>query len=555
MKKHLIITVILQLLAVSAFADVYTTTGANTTWESAAAWTCTGTCGSATPGSFIDGHTITVNHPMTRTGPLSQGGTASGTLTVNDVLTVTTNFVLGASSATINGTGTINVGAEFRASNGDGHVVSVANLNTLNFLNDGSDGTDISSMVNVSGNLLFSDGRDLKFTNDLIVNNNVTLTDINGNGNVMIGSTASISIGGNYSQTGNAKGILDVDEFNVTMNMTINIGGAETLFEFGDIIVGGDLSLTGGHDYNINSIDVTGAVNLAISGDTMIVAGDFDSGSINFPSSSGVLIIQGDLNTGDVVFDSGADLVLGASTSNTANVGKITTTSGSTISGEAFLDFDTVTVNGGGSVCGETSQAFFDDRTAVDLSDCSFVLPIQLAYFNAQTKGGSVQFDWQTLSETGNDFFEVEYSIDGSSYFTLFTLDGAGDSYDILDYQYENANPSPRSEVVYYRLKQTDFDGSTSYSPVVPLNSNGNETGNIITVSPNPVDGIGEVRLSQFNDEKTYNAKLFSSNSLSSDLSFVIVNGKSDVDFSTVTSGMYFLNVEGINDVLKVLVY
>ncbi|MDZ4757054.1 MAG: hypothetical protein SGJ10_02795, partial [Bacteroidota bacterium] len=46
-------------------------------------------------------------------------------------------------------------------------------------------------------------------------------------------------------------------------------------------------------------------------------------------------------------------------------------------------------------------------------------LPVTLLTFNTKTKNGAVSVTWSTASETNNDYFEVERSIDGGQYKTI----------------------------------------------------------------------------------------------------------------------------------------
>ncbi len=96
----------------------------------------------------------------------------------------------------------------------------------------------------------------------------------------------------------------------------------------------------------------------------------------------------------------------------------------------------------------------------------SILLPVTLRSFKVTARGNRVQLDWQTASETNNDYFQVERaaSFNQSIWETLATIPGAGISNDLLSYSYEDLNPYPG--IVYYRLKQVDFDGGFTYSSI-----------------------------------------------------------------------------------------
>ncbi|MBL0331119.1 MAG: T9SS type A sorting domain-containing protein [Bacteroidetes bacterium] len=109
-------------------------------------------------------------------------------------------------------------------------------------------------------------------------------------------------------------------------------------------------------------------------------------------------------------------------------------------------------------------------------------LPMQLLNFNAIMNSGKVDITWSTASETNNDFFTVEKSKDGITFEPVITVDGAGNSTSIIDYA--DVDYSPYTGISYYRLKQTDFNGSFTYSAIVPVNYSVGDGG--MTLFPNP---------------------------------------------------------------------
>jgi hypothetical protein len=92
-------------------------------------------------------------------------------------------------------------------------------------------------------------------------------------------------------------------------------------------------------------------------------------------------------------------------------------------------------------------------------------LPIELLYFNAVCKNDIVSLNWSTASEINNDYFSIEKSHDGLTFENIGNIQGAGNSNSILNYSYSDANPF--TDISYYRLKQTDFNGNNTYSFMV----------------------------------------------------------------------------------------
>ncbi|MEQ8908791.1 MAG: hypothetical protein RIC95_06340 [Vicingaceae bacterium] len=130
-------------------------------------------------------------------------------------------------------------------------------------------------------------------------------------------------------------------------------------------------------------------------------------------------------------------------------------------------------------------------------------LPIELVSFTARKIGIEALLDWSTESEVNNDFFEVQRSIDGKSFTTIGKVKGAGNSNQLLNYQFYDRKPF--SGLNYYRLKQIDFDGGFSFSAVQALDfedaigfnlyPNPSHGGSLLLELENPLAGEYELQL------------------------------------------------------------
>ncbi len=112
-------------------------------------------------------------------------------------------------------------------------------------------------------------------------------------------------------------------------------------------------------------------------------------------------------------------------------------------------------------------------------------LPIELLNFYAVLTEGIVLLKWTTVTETNNHFFTLERSRNGLSFEGLFKVEGAGNSDVLLGY--EAFDREPLIGRSFYRLKQTDFDGTFDYSWVVGIDNNLDASR--INLYPNPVSG------------------------------------------------------------------
>ncbi len=107
------------------------------------------------------------------------------------------------------------------------------------------------------------------------------------------------------------------------------------------------------------------------------------------------------------------------------------------------------------------------------LSDIIDPLPIELSQLNAKCNdNGDVNITWTTNSEVNNDYFTIEKSYNGTDFFTIGTVAGAGNSSSVLTYYFTD---NAKDLNAYYRLKQTDFDGNFTYSDVISVKCEQNE--------------------------------------------------------------------------------
>lgn len=96
-------------------------------------------------------------------------------------------------------------------------------------------------------------------------------------------------------------------------------------------------------------------------------------------------------------------------------------------------------------------------------------LPIQLLSFTATANYAeqAVDLQWITASEINNAFYTIERSANAQQFQPVLNRPGAGNSNTVINYTDVDINPL--QGLSYYRLKQTDFNGTSSYSEIVPV--------------------------------------------------------------------------------------
>ncbi|MCX7637421.1 MAG: hypothetical protein N2044_06190 [Cyclobacteriaceae bacterium] len=115
-------------------------------------------------------------------------------------------------------------------------------------------------------------------------------------------------------------------------------------------------------------------------------------------------------------------------------------------------------------------------------------LPVELVAFTARVIMNQVELYWRTSSELNNDYFTIERSLDGEAFVPVGKIPGHGTTRTMHEYRY--IDPQPLPGISYYRLRQTDYDGSTTFSPIVSVSFSGLGRP-LLTVFPNPAGPEG----------------------------------------------------------------
>jgi hypothetical protein len=96
---------------------------------------------------------------------------------------------------------------------------------------------------------------------------------------------------------------------------------------------------------------------------------------------------------------------------------------------------------------------------------CSIILPIELIEFNATCKDNKVKLKWTTASEINAKSFTLERSYDGNNFSQVAEINATGTTSLPHSYRYEDEKNGQR--VVYYRLKETDYNGASTVFNII----------------------------------------------------------------------------------------
>ncbi len=147
-----------------------------------------------------------------------------------------------------------------------------------------------------------------------------------------------------------------------------------------------------------------------------------------------------------------------------------------------------------------------DDGTAI-LEPLGGPLPVTLISFNANlVRNNLVKLDWATLQEINCDRYEIERSTDGKIFNKAGTIAGHGFTSLDMYYNFTDDISGVTGTIVYYRLRQVDIDGRSSFSKVVSLRLK-KTTG--FTLSPNPFSSYININIDSKVNENTV-VKIFS---------------------------------------------
>jgi len=107
-----------------------------------------------------------------------------------------------------------------------------------------------------------------------------------------------------------------------------------------------------------------------------------------------------------------------------------------------------------------------------DISNVNFTIsaaiPVELVSFTATSTKEGVVLNWITATETNNAGFAIERGTDSENFSEIGFVGGKGTTTEPTVYSY--VDKSAKQGTYYYRLKQTDYDGTFKYLNVVNVN-------------------------------------------------------------------------------------
>lgn len=132
-------------------------------------------------------------------------------------------------------------------------------------------------------------------------------------------------------------------------------------------------------------------------------------------------------------------------------------------------------------------EGWYVDDIAVGSCMERSLLPVAWLGFDAVRQGSRVLLHWATEREYQNTGFAIERSTDGRSFNHIGWVDAGLTATTRQEYTFEDTTWPSRSTRLYYRLRQVDTDGSTSYSPIRTVAIANDDA---VLAFPNPAEDI-----------------------------------------------------------------
>ena len=174
---------------------------------------------------------------------------------------------------------------------------------------------------------------------------------------------------------------------------------------------------------------------------------------------------------------------------------------------------------------------------------CEVLLPINTLEFDAKQLGKSAFLEWTTAQEIGNDYYTVERSTEALEWEQLDTIHASANTSNT----YQFIDPVPHMAGTYYRIRQTDIDGTSSVSAIKYVSGIAAEYN--FSISPNPSSGKFSLAFPSPHGFHNFEVldrigNIVKQGSLSQIL-------RQDLDLSNLNNGVYFLIIKGHREVVS----
>jgi hypothetical protein len=180
--------------------------------------------------------------------------------------------------------------------------------------------------------------------------------------------------------------------------------------------------------------------------------------------------------------------------------------------------------------------------TSSYLTSSSTTLPVTWLSFDAHLIDKIINLKWRTANELNNDLFEVQRSENGIEFEKIGTVKGNGNTQSVSTYLFvDDYLQQAEKTILYYRIKQVDYDGTFDYSEIKTINLIASRKQESVQLSPNPVREITSLVGLAANDR--YSAKVFTADGILLIMQNNISASNPDINCSHLHAGLYFIEI------------
>ena len=182
---------------------------------------------------------------------------------------------------------------------------------------------------------------------------------------------------------------------------------------------------------------------------------------------------------------------------------------------------------------------------------CSALLPVELLSFSALCKNEKVICEWSTASEINNDYFSVEKNSDGKNWTEIGKVNGSGNSTTKMNYEFIDETTIAGS-LIYYRLKQVDFDGRYEYfGPSAAIVSPSDDWNLILQNTASENELSGTLFLSKEDKIQLQICDVQGKIVMSNEFSFNKGNNLIKLNLENIEKGVYFIKLNNSKALLQ----
>lgn len=391
----------------------------------------------------------------------------------------------------------------------------------------GNNSFNVNHPFSADYNMTLSGNSNLKLNvnagGDLIVDGNVTVPQNKSPKINVVGTASNLAY---MTVTGNidAKAQMEITVENGVLRIEGDLLGANNANIKLNVKEGGILYIKG-------DVDLANNVNMSFDGaGTILIDGDLNMQSFNSNPLDGIIAVYGQYNSSTNV-QSQDDITLWGDNIDDNSVRDHRSPSG--IDGPAegsYADFAAL----------YPDLCEYSDYCRSTYYPSNPILPVTFVSVGAVLKNGEVLVSWSTAQEENNDYFDVEKSIDGKNWVYVGSLNGAGNSSDLIEYEFlDYVNDEA---IIYYRIKQVDYDGKFAYSDVVYVASEIFKKNLNVGVYPNPNGGMFYFELYE-NSDHVKKVEAVSVGGEISDLTYFQSENVVNINDASLVSGFYSLKI------------